>query len=226
MGGNHFWDQTRCRDHRRSKALALGVAILGCGLLASCGGSDDAATGDSSALSQTNRKKTQVKAVPTAAPVTGNVTPMANRVAVIGVLNKRNNLTIDLNLRPGDSQRLGDIIVKLSACERTAPWEKPQETGAFVQVLRLFKADGANWKTVFSGWMFRNSPSLNVLEDRVYDVWVKDCIMAFPGEEDRPRPKAAAPSPAPSASPSAPATSAAPEDKAEEQPSATPSPSA
>ena len=40
------------------------------------------------------------------------------------------------------------------------------------------------WYRVFSGWLFKNSPSLNVVEHPIYDVWVKDCAMDFPGEEE------------------------------------------
>lgn len=111
-------------------------------------------------------------------------TPMAERVATIGVLNKRNNLTQDLEMRPGEARRIGDLVVRLSACERTAPWEVPPEVGAFVQVLVEQGTGGqAGWRRVFSGWLFRNSPSLNVVEHPIYDVWVKDCAMSFPGEE-------------------------------------------
>ena len=78
---------------------------------------------------------------------------------------------------------MGDIIVRLSACERTAPWEMPQETGAFVQVLTQDRNDSDSWNRIFSGWLFKQSPSLNVVEHPVYDVWVKDCAMSFPGEE-------------------------------------------
>ena len=110
-------------------------------------------------------------------------TPMAERSATIGLLNKRNNISQDLEMKPGESRRVGDIIVRLSACERTAPWEMPQETGAFVQVLVEGKGDQAGeWRKVFSGWLFKNAPSLNVVEHPVYDVWVKDCAMSFPGE--------------------------------------------
>ena len=126
-------------------------------------------------------------------------TPMAERVATLGLLNKRNNLTQDLQMKPGESKRVGDVIVRLSACERTAPWEMPQEIGAFAQVLVRDKASD-EWNRVFSGWLFRNSPSLNVVEHPIYDVWVKDCAMSFPGEEDTPRPAASA---TPSAGPSA-----------------------
>ena len=121
------------------------------------------------------------------------VTPLAERVATIGLLNKRNNLTRDLKLKPGQSLRIDNVIVKLAACEKTAPWEDPPETGAFVQVFveeRATVRDRLAWRKVFSGWLFRNAPSLNVVEHPVYDVWVKDCAMRFPGDEATPGAKA------------------------------------
>ena len=134
-------------------------------------------------------------------------TPMEDRVAVLGLLNKRNNITRDIEMKPGEARRVGDVVVRLSACERTAPWEEPPETGAFVQVIVLERPDAdadPEWRSVFSGWLFKNSPSVNVVEHPIYDVWVKDCKMSFPGEEG-PAPSveenetpAAAPSPSPS----------------------------
>lgn len=140
-------------------------------------------------------------------------TPMEERVATLGLLNKRNNLTEDIELRPGESRRIGDVIIRLSACERTAPWEMPQETGAFVQVVVRDKVED-EWRRIFSGWMFKRSPSLNVVEHPIYDVWVKDCAMSFPGEEDPSPTRAAptsAPAPAPAPSPSASPSEAAPD---------------
>src|SRR3546814_5012085 len=61
-------------------------------------------------------------------------TPMAERVAVIGLLNKRNGQTRDLTLKPGEALRVNNVIVRLRACETTAPWEEVPETGAFVQL--------------------------------------------------------------------------------------------
>ena len=122
-------------------------------------------------------------------------TPVKDRVATIGLINKRNNITQDVVLKPGESRRVGNVIVKLATCERTAPWEDPQETGAFVQVFveeRASTQDRLAWHKVFSGWLFKNTPSLNVVEHPVYDVWVKDCAMKFPGEEDDPAAAAAA----------------------------------
>lgn len=105
-------------------------------------------------------------------------TPMAERVAVLGVLNKRNGIVRDVALRPGQSARWKDMIVRLRACEKTAPWETEQLTGAFVQV-DVQRPDDS-WGRVFSGWVYRESPSLNVVEHAVYDVWVKNCEMTFP----------------------------------------------
>jgi hypothetical protein len=154
-------------------------------------------------------------AAPPVAGAGGIGTPMDERVAVLGLLNKRNNISRELEMKPGESRRVGDVIVRLSACERTAPWEEPPETGAFVQVIVLTRADDGSdpeWRRFFSGWLFRNSPSLNVVEHPIYDVWVKDCRMSFPGEEApasgggdgeaaAPRPAPATPSPTPTPTP-------------------------
>lgn len=110
-------------------------------------------------------------------------TPMAERVAVLGLLNKRNNITQDIEMTPGQTRRFGDVIVRLSACEKTAPWEVPKESGAFVQVFVKERPTQEGFGKVFSGWLFKNSPSLNVVEHPIYDVWVKECRKSFPGEE-------------------------------------------
>ncbi len=152
------------------------------------------------------------RAAPTVVAAAGIGTPMAERVAVLGLLNKRNNISRDIELKPGEQRRIGDVVVRLSACERTAPWEEPPETGAFVQVVVHERRDADSdleWRRVFSGWLFKNSPSLNVVEHPIYDVWVKDCKMSFPGEEsplpsgsEENRPAAAAPAPTATATPS------------------------
>ena len=133
-------------------------------------------------------------------------TPMNERVAVIGLLNKRNNVSEEIKLKPGEAREIGPVIIRVSACDRTAPWELPQQTGAFVQV-DIRERGAAQHTRVFSGWMFLESPSLNVVEHPIYDVWVKDCTMRFPGEEGPASPKDA-PKGGPSAKPSAAASPA------------------
>ncbi len=146
-------------------------------------------------------------------------TPVKDRVATLGLLNKRNNVEMDVVLKSGESRRIGNVFIKLASCEKTLPWEDPPEVGAFVQVFVEQRADASKpfaWTKTFSGWLFKNSPSLNLVEHPIYDVWVKDCAMKFPGEDEDPvasassAPKAAgsasaAPKPSPSASPPKPA---------------------
>ncbi len=111
---------------------------------------------------------------PTPALATSD-TPMAERVAVLGVLDKRDGVSRDITLRPGQAARVGPLIVRLRACDQTADWESEQLTGAFVQA-DLQARDG-QWHRIFSGWLYKESPSLNVVENALYDVWPKSCAM-------------------------------------------------
>ena len=160
-----------------------------------------------------SQPKQENKASSTAAPVRGGnaagVTPMAERVAVLGVLNKRNGIVRDVAMRPGQSARWKDLLVRLRACEKTAPWENERLTGSFVQV--DVQRPDKSWGRVFSGWLYKESPSLNVVEHPVYDVWVKSCEMTFPGSEPAPAPSASSrSSSAPNSGGGRPAASASP----------------
>jgi hypothetical protein len=114
-------------------------------------------------------------------------TPMAERVAVISLLNKRNGQTRDFEIKPGESVRFGKVVLLVRACERTAPWETYIDQGAFVRVAVRERPPGTNdserWRWVFSGWLFKDNPAANILQHPVYDVWIKACKMSFPGEE-------------------------------------------
>lgn len=110
--------------------------------------------------------------------LSGKETPMTERVATLGILNKRNGLYRDLKMKPGQAVRIGDLVVRLKACEETDPWEPEKLTGAFVQVIVHGSDD--KWRKVFSGWLFKESPSLNVVEHPIYDVWTKACTMKHP----------------------------------------------
>ena len=105
-------------------------------------------------------------------------TPMAERVAVIGLLNKRNGVTRDVTLKPGQATRMGDVVLRLRACEQTAPWEPEQLTGAFVQV--IVRGVDKKWRRTFSGWLYKERPALNAVQHPIYDVWTKSCAMTFP----------------------------------------------
>lgn len=151
-------------------------------------------------------------------------TPMNQREAVLGLLNKRNGVAREFKLKPGQAARIGDVIVRLRACDKTAPWEADQLTGAFVQVdvQQLDKS----WRRVFSGWLYKERPSLNVVQHPIYDVWPKSCAMTFrdSGPDTVPAPSVSGGSGNRSSAEKSPSTEGTPtESPAVESPSAVPS---
>jgi hypothetical protein len=117
-----------------------------------------------------------VDSAPIALPTGG--TPMAQRVAVVGLLNKRNGVSREVTLKPGQAARIGDAVIRVRACEKTAPWEQDTLTGAFVQL--DVRGSDRHWRRYFSGWLFKERPALNVVQHPVYDVWAKSCTMTWP----------------------------------------------
>ena len=157
---------------RRALSLTL-AALIGLGGCGPQGAPQQNATNQAGAEADT------VDIPQTVTQLPEGTTPMAQRVAVIGLLNKRNGLSRDLTLRPGQAIRVGDVIIRLRACETTAPWEIQQLTGAFVQVDVRTRQN--QFQRVFSGWLYRESPSLNTVQHPIYDVWPKSCEMTHPG---------------------------------------------
>ena len=148
--------------------------LAGITALSACSGGDDLP-----AANQSGPVRVEGSQIVSAEPGALPGTPMKDRVAVIGLLNKRNGLTRDLSMKPGEALRVGDAIVRLQACEATAPWENVPEVGAFVQLDVRSSADN-KWRRNFSGWLFRNRPDRNVVQHPIYDVWVKSCAMSWP----------------------------------------------
>ncbi len=202
----------------RRLALTGAATALGALALAACSGEAPAPAPEETEVPQ----ELAAPAPPPAQAGQGIGTPLAERVATLGLINKRNNISREIQMKPGEARRIGDVVIRLATCERTAPWESPPLTGAFVQVSVLTReqaGEGPVWRRFFSGWLYKEAPAVNVVEHPIYDVWVKDCAMSFPGE-DSPAPRATssgaaarpdAPTPEASASaePAAPAAPAA-----------------
>ena len=185
-----------------------GVAIIACAALAACGSAEEAPdeTPPAELTLDQNRSGNDdntldvddIEVVGDLPVNLAGVTPMEERVAVIGLLNKRNGLSREIRLQPGESTRVGDVLIRLRACEVTAPWEPQQLTGAFVQLFvrdRDASGEDDSWNRVFSGWLYKERPALNVVEHRLYDVWPKACEMTYPDSA----PSSAVPAPPSSA---------------------------
>ena len=180
--------------HRSLLPVALIAMLAGC----------DSAADNAEKLAPEKSGKAQPSNDPVVAADGETIgTPMAERIAVLGLLNKRNGQTRDIELKPGEAIRYGKVVVRLRACEKTAPWENHPDQGAFIQLLVRERPAGTNdaerWAQVFSGWLFKENPAANVVEHPIYDVWVKACKMSFPGEEEAVEEKSADANPAPAA---------------------------
>lgn len=164
----------------KAAAALLALALAGC----SGSGGGNGAAGDNAGdeLVITGGGDAQgvdtISVGPDNATMDAAATPMGERVAVLGVLNKRNGVEREITLRPGQAARIdGQVTVRLRACERTAPWEQDRLTGAFVQM--DVRREDQRWHRVFSGWLYKEQPALNVVQHPIYDVWPKSCAMTF-----------------------------------------------
>lgn len=200
---------------RLISALAVSAALV----LSGCN------SGEPEAQPKAKAKTTASTDKPVAVEGVQIGTPMAERVAIIGLLNKRNGQTRDFEVKPGESVRFGKVVIRVRACEKTAPWETYQDQGAFVQLIVRQRPAGTNdaerWAQVFSGWLFKENPAANIVEHPIYDVWVKECRMSFPGEEapaEEPKDEAASNrSSAPQSAPADKAPAAAPAAPADDE---------
>ncbi len=206
---------------RRTVALLLmPLALAGCDWVKSVlpGAEKKAPSADRVEVAPKAGPGEEIVTVDTSGPAvaTEGATPMAERVAVLGLLNKRNGVARDITLKPGQAVRAGDVIIRLRACEKTAPFESEQYTGAFAQV--DVRGSDNQWKRAFSGWLYKERPALNVVPHPIYDVWVKSCAMTFPETGEVVSASEAAPKR--SSAPKSAATKAAPvESPAEPSPS-------
>lgn len=166
-------------------AAGAGAWLGGEGLIAAVRGTATPSTAAAAAPTRSAAPRPTVSAArarPRTAATPGGTTtgetPMAERVAIVGFLNKRNGQARDLVMKPGQAYRVGGAIVRLRACEQTAPWEEDQLTGAFLQL--DVEGTDRRWRRAFSGWVFKERPALNVVQSPLYDVWPKSCTMRFP----------------------------------------------
>ncbi len=105
-------------------------------------------------------------------------------VAIIQALDKVTAETVRFEAPVGKPVRYKTLIFIVHACETTAPDEDASDAAAHVEIdSQPNGPDGKPMPTarqVFKGWMFANSPGLNLFQHPVYDAWLIACKAAPP----------------------------------------------
>ncbi|MBU2360245.1 DUF2155 domain-containing protein [Loktanella sp. M215] len=88
---------------------------------------------------------------------------------MLRVLDKVTGHLTDLELKVGQSEKVGSLLITMNDCR--VPADNP--TGdAFAEL----KVNDRNEQVpVFDGWMIASAPALNAMDHPRYDVWVMRC---------------------------------------------------
>ena len=97
-------------------------------------------------------------------------------IMTVGAYGFSMSSTYNQRPRPAEVMVEGDEAVLIRRRET------PEDLMAAEVGLVRDAGQNGEWRKIFSGWQFKESPSLNVVEHPIYDVWVKDCTMSFSGE--------------------------------------------
>ena len=88
-------------------------------------------------------------------------------IAVVRIMNKAAGKTNTLNLPVGKTSEIDKMFVTVRACKQTAPYT--------AENFYMFAEIKKNGNLIFSGWMDRNEPGDNPLQDADYDLWLINC---------------------------------------------------
>lgn len=88
--------------------------------------------------------------------------------AVIRIMNKPAGKTQVMPVKVGETIQYDGLNITVRNCKQSDPFEAEN----FFVFLEIYtKTDGR----IFSGWMNRNEPGQNPLQDDTYDVWIEKC---------------------------------------------------
>lgn len=90
-------------------------------------------------------------------------------------LDKITGRIISFDVYMNETVQFGSLQVTPRVCYMRTPEEPPQTT-AFVEVQEVVNVgETRELRTIFSRWMFAESPALGAIEHPVYDVWLTSC---------------------------------------------------
>jgi hypothetical protein len=105
-------------------------------------------------------------------------------VAIMQAMDKVTAETMRFEVPVNKPMRYKSLVFTVRACETTAPDEAISDAAAHVEIdsvpIAQQGAVAAPARQVFRGWMFANSPGLNLFENPAYDAWLIACKTASP----------------------------------------------
>ena len=91
-------------------------------------------------------------------------------IKILDKLSSKNNL---INLKVGEDYIFKNLVLKVLKCQNSKFDDNPEIT-SYLQVRDLNNKNN-NEVFVFNGWTFSSSPSIQVFDHPVYDLWILKC---------------------------------------------------
>ncbi len=88
--------------------------------------------------------------------------------AIIRVMDKASGKTQILSVKVGSNTKYDGLNIKVQSCKQSDPFDAEN----FFAFLEIYTKTN---ERIFSGWMNRNEPGQNPLQDDTYDVWLDKC---------------------------------------------------
>ncbi len=94
------------------------------------------------------------------------------KFAYLQILNKIDGFTYMYENKIGQKINVKTIEIITKACLKNLPQDSPEN----MLLLEVKEHNQNSTETIFNGWIFSSSPSLNSLEHPIYDIKVVDCV--------------------------------------------------
>ena len=91
----------------------------------------------------------------------------------IKILDKVSSKTSQLSLNIDQETKFENLIIKILKCKNSKFDDNPEIT-SYLQVRDLNNKNN-NEVFIFNGWTFSSSPSIQVFDHPIYDLWILKC---------------------------------------------------
>ena len=98
---------------------------------------------------------------------------MQEKYVEIKILDKLSSKSTKLTLEIKKEKKFKNLIIKAMKC-RNSEFDDNPEVTAYLQVMDTTYKEN-NKVFVFNGWTFSSSPSIQVFDHPVYDLWILRC---------------------------------------------------